>query len=54
MIDHWYLTISEISELLRHDKVSPVDLVEACLETIELLNPKLNAFITVTGEQARA
>ena len=45
MID---LSISEAAELLRQKKISPVDLVTACLDRIENLNPVLNAFITVT------
>src|SRR5690242_20390417 len=48
--DYTYFSIAEVSELIRQKKVSPVDLVNACLKRIELLNPKLNAFITVTGE----
>lgn len=51
MID---LSISEAAELLRHKKISPVDLATACLDRIERLNPLLNAFITVTHESAIA
>jgi aspartyl-tRNA(Asn)/glutamyl-tRNA(Gln) amidotransferase subunit A len=50
--DYTYFSIAEISELVRQKKVSPVELVVACLKRIELLNPKLNAFITVTDEIA--
>src|SRR5260221_4209313 len=49
MID---LSISEAAELLRQQKISPVDLATACLDRIERLNPVLNAFITVTREGA--
>jgi aspartyl-tRNA(Asn)/glutamyl-tRNA(Gln) amidotransferase subunit A len=38
--------------LLRRRAVSPVELTLACLARIERLNPTLNAFITVTAEQA--
>lgn len=40
----------------RYDRgdVSPLDVVDALLERIERLNPALNAFITVTGDRARA
>ena len=48
------LSISAAAELLRQKKVSPVDLVTACLDRIERLNPVLNAFITVTHESALA
>src|SRR5215471_18566303 len=48
------LSLSEASELVRNKKVSPVELTQACLERIERLNSKLNAFITVTAESALA
>jgi aspartyl-tRNA(Asn)/glutamyl-tRNA(Gln) amidotransferase subunit A len=47
-------SIAEISELLRKGSVSPVELTTECLGRIEKLNPKLNAFITVTAESALA
>lgn len=50
--DYTYISIAEVSEMLRQRKVSPVDLTKACLRRIELLNPKLNAFITVTADSA--
>ena len=46
------LSISEVSDLLRQKKISPVDLTSACLARIDQLNPTLNAFITVTHESA--
>ena len=48
------LPILETSELLRQGSVSPVELTTDCLARIEKLNPKLNAFITVTAEAALA
>ncbi|MEO5906357.1 MAG: amidase [Saprospiraceae bacterium] len=50
--DYTYLSIAEVSELVRRKKVSPVELTKECLKRIEQLNPKLNAFITVTAESA--
>ena len=47
-------SIRQVSELLRAGSVSPVELTEDCLARIKKLNPRLNAFITVTGELARA
>jgi len=47
-------TIRELGELLRRKSLSPVELVDQHLERIEKLNPKLNAFITVMADQARA
>jgi aspartyl-tRNA(Asn)/glutamyl-tRNA(Gln) amidotransferase subunit A len=42
-----------VARLFRAGKLSPVELTEMLLERIEHLNPKLNAFITVTAEHAR-
>ena len=42
----------EASELVRTKRVSPKELTAACLARIQRLNPILNAFITVTGDQA--
>jgi aspartyl-tRNA(Asn)/glutamyl-tRNA(Gln) amidotransferase subunit A len=39
---------------VRSKKVSPVELTRECLSRIEQLNPKLNAFITVTADSALA
>jgi aspartyl-tRNA(Asn)/glutamyl-tRNA(Gln) amidotransferase subunit A len=52
--DHTSLTIREAGDLVRRKAVSPVELTRACLQRIERLNPALNAFITVTAEQAMA
>jgi aspartyl-tRNA(Asn)/glutamyl-tRNA(Gln) amidotransferase subunit A len=52
--DPWWLTIGELSGLLREKRVSPVEVVQMCLERIERFNPTLNAFITVTAESALA
>lgn len=48
------LSLWDASDLVRAGKVSPVELTNACLARIERLNPILNAFITVTGQQALA
>ncbi|MBI5840871.1 MAG: amidase [Chloroflexi bacterium] len=48
----YYFSIAEISDLIRQRQVSPVEVVELCLERIEALNPKINAFITVLADQA--
>src|SRR5271169_6837364 len=47
-------SLTDVSELLRSKKLSPVELTQACLARIEALNPELNAFITVTAEMAIA
>jgi len=48
------LSLSQASQLLRSKKLSPVELTQACLQRIDSLNPKLNAFVTVTAESALA
>ena len=45
-------TITDVSELLRKRKISPVELVEATLERIESVDPKLGCFVTVAGDYA--
>ncbi len=47
-----YLTIADAAALLRKKKLSPVELAQAALERVASLNPRLNAFITVTAERA--
>jgi aspartyl-tRNA(Asn)/glutamyl-tRNA(Gln) amidotransferase subunit A len=46
------LTLRQASELLRTKAASSVDLTRACLARIEKYQPLLNAFITVTRDQA--
>ena len=46
------LTLKEASEMVRRKAVSPVDLTQACLKRIETYGSALNAFITVTRDQA--
>src|SRR5437016_5698154 len=45
-------SLQQVSELIRKKSASPVELTEECLKRIEKLNPALNAYITVMGEQA--
>src|SRR5438105_1081050 len=47
-----FLSISELSELIRARKISPVEITRTTLDRIEKLNPKLNAYITVTSDAA--
>ena len=39
--------------MIRSREISPVELVDALLERIDELNPKVNAFCTITGDMAR-
>ncbi|HET7644545.1 MAG TPA: amidase [Nitrososphaeraceae archaeon] len=43
-------SVKQLSEKIMIKDLSPVDLIEDCLERIKELNPKLNAFITVIEE----
>lgn len=47
-----FFSISQLSELLRTRKISPVEVTRASLERISKLNPGLNAYITVTADLA--
>ncbi len=49
-----FASIEQLAPLLRRKKLSPVELVKMLLARIERLNPKLNAYLTVTAEQALA
>ena len=47
------MTLLEAAAALRSRKASSVELTEECLTRIAELNPKLNAFLTVTADAAR-
>ena len=47
-----FLTATELSEQIKSKEVSPVEAVEAYLERVEALNPKLNSYITVCADEA--
>ena len=49
-----WLSLTEAADLVRARAVSSTDLVTACLDRIRTYDPKLNAFITVTGDAALA
>jgi len=48
------LTISELSPQIKRRRISPVEIISQYLERIKKLNPLLNAYSTVTEEQAIA
>src|SRR3954471_8082437 len=50
--DLMFRTAGELASLVRSGHVAARELVEASLDRIEALNPALNAFIEVDGEQA--
>jgi aspartyl-tRNA(Asn)/glutamyl-tRNA(Gln) amidotransferase subunit A len=49
-----YMPATQLVAAIRAKKVSPVEVVDAVLARIERLNPKLNAYCTLTIEAARA
>ncbi len=46
------LTLLAAAEQIRTRKLSPVELTRECLDRIERVDPQINAFITVTADQA--
>lgn len=46
------LTITQVKEGLRKKQFSSVDITQACLQAIETAEPKINALVTVTQEEA--
>jgi Asp-tRNA(Asn)/Glu-tRNA(Gln) amidotransferase A subunit family amidase len=48
-----FLPAVEMAAAVRARRVSPVDLIEAHLERIRALNPRLNAFVAVDADRAR-
>ena len=50
----WQRSLEDAAELVRTREVSPVELTQACLGRIAAIEPRLNAFVTVTPESALA
>jgi len=48
------MSASDLAGLIRTKKLSPVELVRGLLERIEAINPKINAYVTVTADSAMA
>lgn len=48
------MTLLEAARALRAGQVSSLELAEHCLRRIESINPRLNAFLTVTADLARS
>ncbi len=53
-LDLVYASASDQARLVREGQVSPVELVDAHLDRIGQLNGRLNAFVAVKAEEARA
>jgi aspartyl-tRNA(Asn)/glutamyl-tRNA(Gln) amidotransferase subunit A len=50
---HW-LSVAKMAEAIAAKELSPVDVMQALLARVEKLDPRLNAFIKVDGDQALA
>ena len=50
--DTAFLTISELAAAIRSREVSPTEITRLMLERIERIDPRINSFITVTGDIA--
>jgi len=48
----YYKSAIELSRAIRKKQVSPVELMQHTLDRMDLLNPKLNAFIALDPERA--
>ena len=47
-----FKSASELRQLICSKKISPVEITNLALERIEQINPKTNAFLTVTADSA--
>ena len=50
--DLCWLSATDLARAIKRKKVSPVEVTRAVLVQMERLNPTLNAFVTITAEQA--
>jgi Asp-tRNA(Asn)/Glu-tRNA(Gln) amidotransferase A subunit family amidase len=51
MVDRW--TLEAMADAVRQRKLSPLEVLEAHLNQIQAVAPRLNAFVTVLAEEAR-
>jgi Asp-tRNA(Asn)/Glu-tRNA(Gln) amidotransferase A subunit family amidase len=54
MSDILSLSISQLGAAYRRRELSPVDVTEACLTSIEQTEPALHAWVDISAETARA
>jgi len=48
-----FLSATKAAALNRRKKLSPVEYVDAVLSAADRIQPKLNCFMTITGDEAR-
>ncbi len=51
--DLCWLPATRLAELIRRKKLSPVELVDAVLDRIDKVNPKINAFVLLRADEVR-
>jgi Asp-tRNA(Asn)/Glu-tRNA(Gln) amidotransferase A subunit family amidase len=47
-----WMPAARLVAAIKRKKVSPVEVMRAVLDRIERVNPRLNAFVTLTADQA--
>ncbi|MQA99291.1 MAG: amidase [Actinobacteria bacterium] len=53
MSDLSFTSATELARLVRERAVSPVEIVDGCLDRIEKIDPSINAFVALVGDRAR-
>ena len=53
-MDICFTPATTLADLVRERSLSPIEITDAFLQRIDALNPRLNAYLTVTAETARA
>lgn len=53
MSDLSFTSATDLARLVREKAVSPIEIVDECLDRIEKIDPSINAFVTLVGERAR-
>ncbi len=53
-LDVCWMSAVDLAKLIRKKKLSPVEVVSDVLKRIEAVNPKINAYVTVTADSALA
>jgi Asp-tRNA(Asn)/Glu-tRNA(Gln) amidotransferase A subunit family amidase len=52
--DICWMSAADMAKAIREKKLSPVEVVKALFERIELINPRINAYVTLTVDAALA
>jgi len=50
----WWMTAVDLAKAIREKRLSPVEVVTVLLERIKAINPKINAYVTLTADSAMA